>query len=273
MQLYRITDYYGQELASVSDNNKRLQSLPQPDDVVYAMADGSMVLTREEQWKEVKLGRIFSGKDCLQIDGKSNQINHSQYVSHLGTCKEFTPKMDKVLDDYGRLNERLIFITDGAPWLKNWIEDAYPQAVSILDYYHAKEYLCDFAKDYFKDDSMRKIWVQQQEKLLLQSQTQKVIDAVKILQNKQAIPTAQKVVEYYESNIKRMDYQFYLTIGKGVIGSGAIESAHRTVIQKRMKLSGQRWSKKGAKNMLCLRTIKMNNQWGQVINLIKANAA
>ena len=66
-----------------------------------------------------------------------------------------------------------------------------------------------------------------------------------------------------------MDYKYYLRIGKGIIGSGAIESAHRTVIQCRMKRSGQRWSKKGAKNMLCLRTIKMNNQWNEVEKLIK----
>ncbi|MEE9373912.1 MAG: hypothetical protein V3V00_12750, partial [Saprospiraceae bacterium] len=40
-----------------------------------------------------------------------------------------------------------------------------------------------------------------------------------------------------------------------MIGSGAIESAHKTVIQRRMKLSGQRWSMKGAKNMLNLRCV------------------
>jgi hypothetical protein len=41
-----------------------------------------------------------------------------------------------------------------------------------------------------------------------------------------------------------MDYKHNQTIGCGIIGSGAIESAHRTVVQKQMKLSGQYWSKK-----------------------------
>ncbi|MEO8764779.1 MAG: hypothetical protein ABI416_10850 [Ginsengibacter sp.] len=47
-------------------------------------------------------------------------------------------------------------------------------------------------------------------------------------------------------------YADRITCGQrcGIIGSGAIESAHRTVIQKRMKLSGQRWSKCGAQNIL-----------------------
>lgn len=61
-------------------------------------------------------------------------------------------------------------------------------------------------------------------------------------------------------------------IGVGLIGSGAIESAHRTVVQKRMKQSGQRWSNKGAQNMLNLRVLKMNDQWEKVIQLIKKAA-
>ena len=68
-----------------------------------------------------------------------------------------------------------------------------------------------------------------------------------------------------------MDYKRYANIGVGIIGSGAIESAHRTVIQKRMKLSGQRWSKQGAQHMLNLRTCSMNEQWSKIIALTKDN--
>jgi hypothetical protein len=69
-----------------------------------------------------------------------------------------------------------------------------------------------------------------------------------------------------------MDYQRYKNIGSGIIGSGAIESAHRTVVQKRMKQSGQRWSNKGAQNMLNLRVLTMNKQWDKVGALIKKAA-
>ncbi len=269
MQLYRITDHYGESLASVLEENKRLQPMLPEEDVLYAMADGSMILTREQKWKEAKLGRLFSGKDCLQIEGKVNEVKASQYVSHFGGCKQFTDKLDKVLDDYGDLKERLIFICDGAIWLRIWIEDAYPYAISILDFYHVKEYLCLFAKEIFKDDCERNTWITEQEKLLLESKTHQVIDTIKKIGNNKKKAATKKIVEYYQSNINRMDYKYYLTIGKGIIGSGAIESAHRTVIQCRMKRSGQRWSKKGAKNMLCLRTIKMNNQWDEVEKLIK----
>jgi hypothetical protein len=80
------------------------------------------------------------------------------------------------------------------------------------------------------------------------------------------------IINYYTTNAYRMEYQRYKNIGAGIIGSGAIESAHRTVVQKRMKQSGQRWSNKGAQNMLNLRVLSMNKQWDKVVALIKKAA-
>ncbi|MDR1098101.1 MAG: hypothetical protein LBL57_08220, partial [Tannerella sp.] len=79
----------------------------------------------------------------------------------------------------------------------------------------------------------------------------------------------EQLIACYQNNKKRMRYAQYRTVGCGIIGSGAIESAHRTVIQKRMKLSGQRWSTDGVKNRLRLRTFSMNRQWAKVIDFLK----
>ncbi|MBK7099272.1 MAG: hypothetical protein IPH58_14205 [Sphingobacteriales bacterium] len=80
---------------------------------------------------------------------------------------------------------------------------------------------------------------------------------------------ARQLIDYYESNKTRMNYPQYKKIGAGIIGSGAIESAHRTVVQKRMKQSGQRWSRRGAQNMLNLRVTKKNNRWSKIVELVK----
>jgi hypothetical protein len=71
---------------------------------------------------------------------------------------------------------------------------------------------------------------------------------------------AENLIAYYQANKEKMDYHYYKQIGCGIIGSGAIESAHTTVIQKRMKLSGQRWSNRGAQNMFNLRVVNKNQQ-------------
>ena len=50
---------------------------------------------------------------------------------------------------------------------------------------------------------------------------------------------------YLQANRDRMDYKTYCERGL-LIGSEAIESAHRTVMQQRLKRAGQRWSIDGA---------------------------
>jgi hypothetical protein len=78
-----------------------------------------------------------------------------------------------------------------------------------------------------------------------------------------------KLIAYCQNNKRRMRYKEYRLMGCGITGFGAIESAHRTVIQKRMKLSGQHWSIPGSENMLRLRVIAMNKQWAKGINLLR----
>ena len=68
-----------------------------------------------------------------------------------------------------------------------------------------------------------------------------------------------------------MQYRTYLE-KRYLIGSGAIEAAHRNVIQQRLKRSGQRWSVKGAQQIANLRAFKKSNQWNAVIDLINAAA-
>lgn len=72
-----------------------------------------------------------------------------------------------------------------------------------------------------------------------------------------------KLINYCERNKKRMDYPKFIKQGL-LIGSGAIEAAHRNVTQKRLKLSGQRWSINGAQNVINLRTLNMSGRWAFV---------
>jgi len=265
-QVYRVTDTYGEELGKTVNEEKTLAPVNQQE-TLYVEADGSMILTREQSWKEVKVGRLFNSSDCLRMNEKPGWIKQSQYVAHLGDHRCFIEQMDKLIESYGSLGERLVFISDGAPWIRNWIADTFPDAVSILDYYHATQYLYPFAESHFTDRQESNHWIEKQKKLLLNSKVRIVMDNIRKLSPGQ--PHTRKVLEYFQANQDRMDYKKYLQTGCGIIGSGAIESAHRTVVQKRLKLSGQRWSKKGAQNMLNLRVTHMNRQWNKIVKLVK----
>jgi Uncharacterised protein family (UPF0236) len=265
-QVQRVTDTYGKEIGKTVNEHTTLTPLKK-EEVLYIEADGSMLLTREDGWKEVKLGRIFKASDCIHASGKPGWISNSQYAAHLGSHKTFISQMENLIDGYNLSASKLVFITDGASWLRNWIEDAYPASQSILDYYHACEYLHAFSREHFADKEAEQQWTTVQKELLLQSQVAAVIKNVEQLNStkKEAV----KLIAYYSANMERMDYGQYRQTGCGIIGSGAIESAHRKVIQKRMKQSGQRWSKEGAQHMLNLRVTKCNQRWENIVALTK----
>ena len=65
---------------------------------------------------------------------------------------------------------------------------------------------------------------------------------------------------YLSNRLNRLDYKFALD-NDLPIGSGEIESAHRYVIQERLKIQGAWWLKETAENMLALRTHRANNDW------------
>ena len=266
-QVYRLTDLYGAEAGKTVNETRTLTPVKR-EEVLYVQADGSMLLTRENGWSEVKVGRFFKSSDCIHAGSKAGWISNSQYVAHLGTSKDFTKTMDDLIESYGSLNSRLIFISDGATWIKNWIADAFADAISILDYYHACEHLHLFTSSYFTDKKTEQAWAKRQKELLLENGVLEVIANIKELagDNKEAL----NLIAYYEGNKERMDYKNYRQMGCGIIGSGAIESAHRTVVQKRMKQSGQRWTVEGAQNMLNLRVTRKNLQWAKIIELTKS---
>jgi hypothetical protein len=269
-QVYRVTDLYGQQVGKEDDFNERSLTPVHKEDTLYVETDGSMVFTREEGWKEVKAGRIFKASDSIRVDGKPGCISHSQYLAHLGDHKTFSRQMEALIESYDVKKSRLVFISDGASWIRNWIEDAFPDAVSILDFYHASEHLHKFTEQFFSDKKEGDVWAKQQKELLLDSKGTEVVNNIK----SKAGPdneAAAKLIDYYSANVNRMDYKAYKQIGCGIIGSGAIESTHRTLIQERMKLSGQRWSKAGAQNMLNLRVTNMNGKWNKIIKLVKTN--
>jgi len=70
----------------------------------------------------------------------------------------------------------------------------------------------------------------------------------------------QSLIRYYSENADRMRYDEYLRLGYG-IGSGAVESAHKQVVHARFRQAGMRWSEAGARRLLALRLLLLNDNW------------
>jgi len=267
-QIERVCHYYGEELEGQRLNQEQDRAGWVDQRLHYGMMDGGMVLTREESWKEIKLARVFAAQDILPENPTRNFIHHSAYVAHLGECGSFFEKLSLLTD---RL-PNMVWLCDGARWIWRWVERQYPDAVQILDYFHAKEKLCEFAKEAFPDASERTAWIQQQENLFFEDAVEVVVANIALMGLKGVAKQKQKaLLSYYSNNEHRMQYGTFRKQGY-LIGSGPIEAAIRQVVQQRLKLSGQRWTLQGAQQIANLRVAQKSNQWNKVLVAIENSA-
>ena len=274
-QIERVCHHYGGILEKEPSDEHTIWKSPeqgnQEDNPHYVMVDGAMFLTREEKWKEIKLARLFKASDNIEISNNRGFISQSTYIAHLGNHKDFFDKVERQTDQLSPL----IVVGDGAKWIWNWVESAYPKATQILDYYHACEYIHQYADLHFYDKKEKAKWSEVQKELLLDNGIEEFILSINQLTKEESFKTKkelkEKILNYFERNKNRMQYKTYRNNG-WLIGSGAIESAHRHVLQRRLKLSGQRWTKQGLQKMANLRCVYKSDQWEKITQLTKLAA-
>lgn len=159
--------------------------------------------------------------------------------------------------------QRVLVIADGAVWIWNLVEDRFKDAIQRLDLYHANTYLWAVANELHGAGSPEaRRWVKPLLKQIRNDQVANVITQLAELKPQlaaAAAKTADKAIEYYQNNQKRMKYK-QARQRKEPVGSGAIESTCRQ-LQCRMKRCGQFWSTQGDEALLCLEMFWRNERW------------
>ncbi len=269
-QIERVCHCYGEKLDELDWNNAfsdsiQLKLYHKKEEDVYVMVDGSMLLTRENGWKEIKVGRVFGSNSMVDISKNRTLLSNSVYSAHFGNAANFWERFSAEIPQ----SNRLVFINDGARWIWKHIEECYPGSVQILDFFHCKEHIYQFTKDFFSNRNKQIEFAERTCNLLLNEQVDEALDKIRQLDanTKKKCSAKEKLLKYLENNKNRINYGNFKKRGF-LIGSGAIESAQRDVIQKRMKLSGQRWTKAGAQQIINLRVYKKSDRWQRVINCI-----
>jgi hypothetical protein len=171
--------------------------------------------------------------------------------------------------------DQVLFIADGAPWIWKRVPVlvqalglAAEQIHEVLDFYHAAEHLGKVSalrKDW--SAKVRSRWRHQQRRLLLRGEVERVITAVRDIcrgRNSKAIRTHR---DYFIKNQSRMAYAKLMAM-KLPIGSGAIESTVRRVVNLRLKGASLFWCRASAEAILLLRSYYKAGRW----NLLKCMA-
>jgi hypothetical protein len=158
-----------------------------------------------------------------------------------------------------------IALTDGGNGLEVFIDVNFPRAAKILDFQHVTGHLADFAKVFRQGPPAERLasaWCH----ILKHAGGARLIQVIERLDRKKmpaATQTAQdKLLNYLRNHVGRMDYPAYLKKG-WQIGSGAIESACKTVVNQRLCLGGMRWSEDGSDSVAHLRALYRSDpsQW------------
>ncbi len=135
--------------------------------------------------------------------------------------------------------------------------------------------ICQFAKQYYSDEKIREQWIEKQAKCLKEQDVRifiKNIEGLPRSMNPKVEESRHLLLEYYKNHKTRMQYKKFLQEGL-LIGSGAMEAAHKNVLQHRLKLSGQRWTMDSLQQMTQLRVVYKSGKWDRIKKFAIKNAA
>jgi hypothetical protein len=187
------------------------------------------------------------------------------YYADIGPAEDFGRLVWSTgFQHHAQLADELIMLGDGARWIWDLVTEHYPDAIQIVDWFHACEYLDPVAQSAFSDTEQQKAWVEETTEALWNGELDKVIAACQdhVDPNREKDP-AQKAVTYYTNNQHRMNYPTYRANGYQ-IGSGTIESGIKQIGTQRMKVAGAFWNLESARNVAKARAAYLSDQWDEL---------
>ena len=265
------TERRGEEFEEVqeraSEEVSRTQESASPLDpapgVLVVETDGVM-LRYLDGWHEVKLGVVGGHQD-----GK--MINPS-YIAARASPDVFGPRLLAEAARRGALEviawrgpvmgrglavlREVVILGDGAPWIWNLAAEHFGERTEIIDFYHASEHIWVVAKSLYGEGTEEaKRWAGERIQELYEKGVEPVQKALAEaeVKTKESAEVLRVERGYFRTNAARMAYPTFRARGLP-IGSGAVESSAKHLVQQRMKRPGARWSQTGAQSVLNVRS-------------------
>ncbi|MBM4109711.1 MAG: ISKra4 family transposase [Phycisphaerae bacterium] len=251
------TMYLGQDGTGVPMRKEELAGRP------GKQADGS------SKTREMKVCAVWTaeGKDKdgrpTRDEGSITYTAAIETAETKPTAKELAPFAQRVEREARRRGFdqalRKVAIGDGAAWLWNIADECYPDAIQILDKFHAKEHLHEVANEVFGIGSdLGRVWSEARAKEMDEGKIDSLIAAVSAHAGKSE--KARLCAGYYTANRDRMDYPRFEALGL-CVGSGVVEAGCKTAIGARMKRAGMRWTVRGANAIAALRCCRISGRY------------
>lgn len=209
--------------------------------------------TRKVSWREARL--------CLAHQKKSSQLTFGATLGNVDEAGE--ELLDIAIQEGMGIGTSVHGVGDGASWIASQVQEIFGnQGNYLIDFYHLCDYLATASSRCAPENPHS--WFQEQKQRLKSNQIEEVLMALQTHLEAENVSEKQAPVRAcYRYLINRPgQFNYQDAIDNDLpIGSGEIESAHRYVIQERLKLSGCWWTPQKAKAMLALRVLRANGDW------------
>lgn len=266
----RLTETAGAALvAERTAMVERLDRQPPPEPVgpgvLQMSADGAMISLVGKQWVEVKT--LALGRVIREADGTIRTADLS-YFSRRAEHTAF--RRLALVETYRRgvgTAPVVVAVMDGAEWLQRFVDFHRPDAIRILDFPHAVEYLARASHEaHGAGTAATSEWIATRAHALKHTGPDAVLATLRELPPGEQRDTAPG---YLEPRRSQLQYPTFRAAGYP-IGSGIVESANKVVVQDRLKGSGMHWAPASVDPMLALRTVVCADRWDEAWPLIAA---
>ncbi len=216
-------------------------------------------------WKEPKVFVIY------EIDCRGRKRRHG-FVRQDATLKDadglFVLLASKLREIGAHEAAEWVIVGDGAEWIWNRIPNlvatvgySLDRVTQVVDFYHAVEHLSGVA-EYVKGVNKRKAWLRQAKRLLRRGHIDALTKLIEGLCRGRNAKKIRKGLAYFQDHAHRMRYHEFKRRGIP-LGSGAVESCIRRVINLRLKGNSIYWRPDNSEALLHSRAQLLSGHWAQ----------
>jgi hypothetical protein len=280
----RAAEALGRE---ISEDEKLVVEPPEANEplapTLYLGMDGTGVPVRKEELvdrpgkqpdgtaktREVKLVTIWSaeGRDKEGTPVRDvGSVSYSAAIESAAhkdtdlTPSEFAERVEREASRRGfDRAARQVVLGDGAKWIWNLADEHFPDAVQVVDRFHAKQHLSDVAKSiYGAGSDLAKQWARERHDELDAGDIEAVVNSLRV--HSPQDDEARKCIDYIERNAERIRYPEFRAAGL-CTSTGVVEAGCKLAIATRCKRAGMHWTVAGVDAIIALRCCKLSGRF------------
>jgi hypothetical protein len=207
-------------------------------------------------WRDVRLGfaRPIDSSEKIFV-GKMD--SYPVVISQLHNAAELIG-MTRTTDVVG--------VADGGNGLSEELKRQFPNMQFVLDKSHLKDHFYETAEAMGICKNERPKWVNPRIKAISNGEVKITMQELQEEYDQNPNQRLKRLLGYIERFNDALNYNEFKEKGYP-IGSGEIESAHKSIPQKRLKIPGASWHQDSIDPMLALRILRADDWWKDFWNL------